>query len=61
MNERLLTERQLAEMTGLAVQTLRNYRTSKALFPYVKLNRSVRYRLADIEAVLRGRRIDAEA
>ena len=46
----LLTERQAAEITGKAVSTLQKERVSGAGIPYVKLGRTVRYRLCDIRA-----------
>ena len=43
-----LTERQVAEMTNIGLQTLRNKRFMSIGIPYCKLNRSVRYSLADV-------------
>lgn len=48
--ERLLTEQQVAERQGRAVKTLQNQRVSGDGIPFVKLGRSVRYRLSDVEA-----------
>lgn len=45
---RYLTEVEVAELTGRGLQTLRNDRHLRRGFPYVKLGRSIRYRLADI-------------
>lgn len=48
--ERLLTELQVAERQGRAVKTLQNQRVTGDGIPFVKLGRSVRYRLSDVEA-----------
>jgi predicted DNA-binding transcriptional regulator AlpA len=47
----LLTIEQVSEFTGLAKQTLDNWRSTKLAGPnYIKLgNREVRYRLTDVE------------
>ena len=46
----LLTEKEVAERQGRAVKTLQNQRVHGAGIPFLKLGRTVRYRLADIEA-----------
>lgn len=43
-----LTERQVSELTGRALQTLRNDRFRGRGFPYVKMGKSVRYKLIDV-------------
>ena len=48
--QRLLTEQQVAERQGRAVKTLQNQRVTGDGIPFVKLGRSVRYRLSDVEA-----------
>lgn len=50
----LLSEAQAAEITGKAVSTLQKARVSGGGIPYVKLGRSVRYRLSDIRAYIAG-------
>jgi len=55
-----LTEKQLAEKAKLSVQTLRNYRAEKKVFPYVKVGRSVRYPAEAVERVLKEKTIEAE-
>jgi len=47
-SKKYLTDTEVAEMTGLAVQTLRNWRQARKNIPFIKLKRSVRY---DAEAV----------
>jgi predicted DNA-binding transcriptional regulator AlpA len=41
--ELYLNEKQVAEMIGLSVITLRNRRCQRRGFPYVKIGKSVRY------------------
>jgi predicted DNA-binding transcriptional regulator AlpA len=51
-----LTEKQVSEMTKLALPTLRNYRHQGKGPPYLKIGRSVRYSMADLlEFMERGR------
>ena len=42
-----LSERQLAQLTGLSVKTLQGWRLQRCGFPYVKLGSAVRYPLGD--------------
>jgi hypothetical protein len=58
---RYLTEKEVAALTGRAVQTLRNDRFKGQGFAYIKFGRSVRYRLSDILAAMESRRIETEA
>lgn len=52
---RLLTPRQVADLTGLAVQTLARFRCQRSDFlPFVKLGASVRYHETDVAALLAG-------
>ena len=46
----LLTEQQLAERWAISVKTLQNRRVSGGFVPYIKLSRTVRYRLSDVLA-----------
>ena len=43
-----LTDKQVSDLTGIALQTLRNYRHFGKGPPYVKLEKSVRYRESDV-------------
>lgn len=60
----LITEKQLASMLSISVQTLRNARFERRGFPYVKLaegkKSAVRYDLGTIQAILSQRRVDPE-
>lgn len=55
--QNLLNEREVAEFLGYHVQTLRNQRSAGVGPPYIKINRSVRYQLDDIQAYLSERRV----
>lgn len=48
----LITEQQAADLFGLSVKTLRNWRLSGAGPSYLKIGRSVRYCVSDITAWL---------
>ena len=59
---KLVTERVVSDLTGIALSTLRNARHAGYGMPYHKLmNRAVRYSLEDVENYVKGRRIDPEA
>ena len=45
-----LTEVEVAERQGRSVKTLQNQRVNGDGIPFLKLGRTVRYRLADVEA-----------
>lgn len=57
LKKEYLTEKEVSEMTGIALSTLRNARHLGKLFPYTKLNKSVRYLKADIIEYMSVRRI----
>lgn len=44
-------------MTGIGLQTLRNYRMLRKGPPYVKLDKSVRYLESDVLAYMESRRV----
>ena len=55
MNQtRLLTPQAVAELTGLPVGTLAQWRSQKRGIPYLKIGRTVRYDPADVQAYLEG-------
>jgi DNA-binding transcriptional MerR regulator len=56
-----LTTSEVSRITGLAEQTLHNYRHMGIGIPYTKLNRAVRYSLSDVMDFMRSHRIDPEA
>ena len=55
-----LNEKQVSEVTGIAVQTIRNWRQLRRGFPYSKVGRAVRYSVADVEAYMESRKINPE-
>ena len=58
---RLLTPEQVAELTGLSIETLAQWRSQKRGIPYVKISRScVRYRQADLDAWISERIVPIE-
>lgn len=60
-SNRYVTEHEVAELTGIAVQSLRNHRSIGRGFPYRKYGKSVRYFLPEILAIMESHRIDPEA
>ena len=56
-----LDEKQVSQRYSIHIQTLRNWRCIGRGPAYVKLNRLVRYPLADLEQYFQARRIDPEA
>ena len=57
----LLGEEEAAIVLGLAVQTLRNWRSVRKGPPYLKLGRAIRYDPADLETYRENRKITPEA
>lgn len=54
---RYLNEKQVSEMTGIAVQTLRNWRYFGKGFPYHKIGRCIRYNEQDVISYMAGKKI----
>ena len=46
--KRFINEIEVSVITGLSVQTLRNWRFQEKGIPYVKAGRSVRYQFQDV-------------
>ncbi|WP_243438983.1 helix-turn-helix transcriptional regulator [Fundidesulfovibrio soli] len=61
MNPHILDERQAAQFLGISVRTLQARRLKCQPPPFVKIGRSVRYRLADLERFIAENRIDPQA
>jgi hypothetical protein len=55
--ERWFDEKKVSEITGRAIQTLRNDRFHGKGFPYYRVGRSIRYKLSDILLFMEVRRI----
>ena len=54
---RFINENEVASITGLSVQTLRNWRFQGKGIPYVKAGWSVRYQYQDVITYMEDRRI----
>ena len=55
-----ICEKKAAKTMGVAVQTLRNWRHLRKGPAYIKLGRSVRYRIEDLLDFIEKNRIDPE-
>ena len=53
-----INEKQAAKFLGVAVQTLRNWRHHRTGPAYIKMGRSVRYQIDDLQSYIDKRRID---
>lgn len=53
----LLTEVETSKVVSKAVQTLRNDRHNRRGIPYIRIGRSIRYSLIDIEEYINKNRI----
>ncbi len=61
MGERkYIDEKQVAALTGLALSTLRNDRSTQRRIPYIKVGRSVRYSLDDVIAFMERHKIQGQ-
>lgn len=52
-----LTDKEVADLTGLGVQTLRNWRFEGRGIPYCKIGRAVRYEADEVAAYMAARRV----
>ena len=52
-----LTEKEVSRITGRGLSTLRNDRSLGRGLPYIKLERQVRYELADVKAFMDSRKV----
>jgi excisionase family DNA binding protein len=57
----LLTAEQVADLTGLSLETLAQWRSHKRGIPYLKLGRVVRYDPYAVESYLEGCRVSVSA
>jgi hypothetical protein len=55
-----VSEKKVAELTEIGVQTLRNDRHLKRGLPYIKKGRMVRYSLADVIAYMEQHKVKTE-
>jgi predicted DNA-binding transcriptional regulator AlpA len=59
-NNQYLNERQVSEITGRALSTLRNERSKRTGIPYYKVGRSVRYNFQDVIQFMESHKIIPE-
>ncbi len=59
MNQ-VVNENRAAEILCVAVQTMRNWRHQRKGPPYLKLSRSVRYKLEDLENFINSKRVEPD-
>ena len=59
-NPKYINEKEVSEITGRALPTLRNDRHNRRGIPYCKIGRSVRYALVDVIAFMEARKIVPE-
>ena len=57
MQFRYLNEKNVSSITGRALSTLRNERSRGSGIPYIKIGRSVRYKLQDVVEFMEARKI----
>jgi predicted DNA-binding transcriptional regulator AlpA len=57
---RVLKETEVSKRTGLALPTLRNWRSLGRGPAYLKMGKAVRYQEEDVEAYIRSKRIETE-
>lgn len=57
MQKQYLKEREVSQITGLALPTLRNDRSTARRIPYIKIGRAVRYSLEDVIAFMEDHKI----
>jgi predicted DNA-binding transcriptional regulator AlpA len=55
--QQYLNERQVSEITGRALSTLRNERSKRTGISYLKIGRSVRYNIKDVIEFMESRKI----
>ncbi|OPX33825.1 MAG: hypothetical protein B1H12_11215 [Desulfobacteraceae bacterium 4484_190.2] len=54
---KLLTEQEVAELTGLSLSTLRMNRSKGKGIPYLKIGKCVRYNMEDLKNYLESKKI----
>ena len=60
-DRKYLTAEEVANMTGLSVETLAQWRSQRRAIPYLKIGRVVRYDPADVQTYLEGCRVSVSA
>jgi len=62
VNETILAmnEKQVSELLGVSVQTLRNWRHLRKGPDYIKMGRAVRYHMDDLQTYIDEKRVNLE-
>ena len=55
-----LNEKEVSNLTGLALPTLRNHRSKGCGLPYIKIGKTVRYSFQDIIEYFEGHKINPD-
>ena len=58
MSGELWTEQEVSEKYGIEINTLRYWRKQRAVLPFRKLGRMVRYVPAEVEAAIEASKVD---
>ena len=56
--EKYITEKEVADITGRALSTLRNERFLGKGIPYIKIGKSVRYKIDDVINFMESNRVE---
>ena len=57
-NSQLLNDKQVAKLTGRALQTVRNDRFNRQGISYIRVGRSIRYKVQDVLDFIKRNRIE---
>jgi predicted DNA-binding transcriptional regulator AlpA len=57
---RWIDEKEVSQIMGIAVQTLRNWRFKRVGPPYVKVSKAVRYRVDEVIDFMERKKINVE-
>ena len=57
IDQALLCAEEVAQLTGLSIETLAQWRSQKRGIPYLKIGRAVRYDPVDVQKYLEGCRV----
>lgn len=57
----MLTPEDVAQITGLSLETLAQWRSKKVHLPYLKIGRLIRYDRRDVEAYLESCKVSASS
>jgi hypothetical protein len=60
IEKKYINEKLVSEITGLALATLRNDRSTKRRIPYIKVGSAVRYSLEDVVEFMESHKIQQQ-